>query len=59
MKDKLNTADVLKELGAAYDKAFQAEHDAKTDGRLEFCAGMTTAYRDALEIIGRMGDETK
>ena len=59
MKEKIDTAAALKELGAAYDKAFQAEHDAKTNGRLEFCAGMTTAYRDALEIVGRIGEETK
>lgn len=59
MKEKIDTARVLKELGEAYDKAFQAEYDAATNGRQEFCAGMVTAYRDALEIVGRIGEETK
>ena len=52
-------ARILETLGAEHDKAFQAEKEAETDGRRSFCAGMVTAYRDAIDIIDRMGDNTK
>jgi hypothetical protein len=59
MTEKIDKARILETLGAEHDKAFQAEKEAETDGRRSFCAGMVTAYRDAIDIIDRMGDNTK
>ena len=59
MTEKIDKARILETLGAEHDKAFQEEKDADTDGRRAFCAGMVTAYRDAIDIIDRMGDNTK
>lgn len=59
MTEKIDKARILEALGASYDKAFQAEKEAETDERRAFCAGMVTAYRDAIKTIDQMGDITK
>jgi hypothetical protein len=46
-------ANVLKALGREYEKAREMEDAAETETRQAFCAGMSEAYRDALEILSR------
>jgi len=59
MKEKLDKAQILETLGAEYDKVIQVEKEADTDERRAFCVGMVTAYRNAIDIIDRIGDITK
>jgi hypothetical protein len=50
-ENKAGYADILRALGREYDRAQEQEHQADTDTRRSFCAGMSEAYKSALGIL--------
>jgi predicted hydrocarbon binding protein len=50
-------AEVLQALGREYDRAMEQEHMADTDNRRSFCAGMSEAYKNALDILSGHEEE--